>query len=208
MKFKELTNEQIDYMKKQSGMYRKDAWKNFNERFSVNLKFNTFKSWIVRIGVPASGDGRFTTDSPRWQKGLTKEEFKSHYTEKSWSALLDPMKESNKTRKVGDVIVIDGKPWIVTSLEYGKRFDQRREPLDRYIWEKHYGKIPGDSMLIHLNHNQLDCTLGNMAVVPKMYRAVLLRHMKSEFPEINKTTIKYLDLISEMKKEEKNREEK
>lgn len=66
--------------------------------------------------------------------------------------------------------------------------------LDRFIWEKKVGKIPDDHVVIHLNYNALDCTIDNLAIIPKAWFLTFTHWMRSEDPDINRATIMWLTL--------------
>ena len=199
MKFKELTSEQIEYLKTLDGIMRKDATSLFNERYNCDVCISTMKSWLQRLGVKSSGTGRFDGTQKPWAKGLSKEEFWSRYSQEAKERMINAPKEANKTAKIGDVHIKCGVPYIITSLDYSKPFDKRREPLRRVVWEKHNGEIPNDCMIIHLNGNQLDCRIENLALIPKRYRADVLRYMKSENADITKCAIAYCELKDTIK---------
>lgn len=194
VKFDSLTDAQIDFIRGFDGKTRKEALHAFNLAYGLCVPLNTFKTWAQRLGVRASGTGRFDGTQVPWAKGLSKGEFWERYSEESKSRMISAPRESNKTAKIGDVHIKMGVPYITISLDYSKPFDQRRVPLRRAVWEKHYGEIPADKMIIHLNGNRLDCRIENLAMIPKKYRPTVLRYMKSDSPEINKATIKYCEL--------------
>lgn len=199
VKFDSLTDAQMDFIRRFDGKTRKEALDAFNLTYGLCVPLNTFKTWAQRLGVKASGTGRFDGTQAPWAKDLDKERFWERYSEESKQKMLNAPKEANRTAKVGDVHIKAGVPYITISLDYSKPFDRRRVPLRRAVWEKHYGEIPADKMVIHLNGNGLDCRIENLAMIPKKYRPTILRHMKSDNPEINKATIKYCELVELVK---------
>lgn len=199
--FNALTTEQLRFLKSLGGIKRKDALNMFNKEYSLDINLHTFKAWMLKLNIPASGDGRFDGSQKPWAKGISKKEFWERYSQESKEKLLNPMREANKTAKVGDVHIKSGTPYITISLNYSLPFDKRRKQLDRFIWEKHNGDIPSDSMIIHLNGNRLDCTMQNLAMVKKSWRPYLLRYVHSTDPEINKTAIKICELQDLLKGE-------
>lgn len=194
--FDSLTKDQIDFLRRYEGRTRKEALSDFNETFGVAIPLNTLKGWMQKLNIKASGNGRFDGTQRPWAKGLKGEAFWDRYSEESKRRMLDAPKEANRTAKIGDVHIKAGVPYITVSLEYDKPFDERRQPLRRAVWEKHYGEIPSDQMIIHLNGNQLDCRIDNLAMIPKKYRPTILKYMKSDNPEINKATIRYCELMA------------
>lgn len=202
--FNSLTESQINFLRGFDGKPRKEALVAFNNAYGVEVPLNTFRTWMCRLNVKASGNGRFDGTQTPWAKGITKDEFWERFSEESKQKMINAPKEANRTAKVGDVHIKDGVPYITTSLDYGKPFDQRRKPLHRAVWEKHFGEIPSDQMIIRLNGNPLDCRVENLAMIPRKYRPTILRYMKSDNPDINKATIKYCELV-ELIKELKDR---
>lgn len=199
MRFIDLTDAQIEYLKSLDGVMRKDATRLFNTRYNCDVCLSTMKSWMQRLGVTASGTGRFDGTQTPWAKGLSKEEFWSRFSPEAKERMINAPREANKTAKVGDVHIKGGIPYIVTSTDYNKPFAQRREVLRRVVWEKHFGPIPNDCMIIHLNNNQLDCRIENLAMIPKRYRPDVLRYMKSDNADITKCAIEYCKLKDAIK---------
>lgn len=199
MRFKELTQEQIEYLKSFDGEPREVAYYAFNEKYGTKVALSTIKSWLVKLGVKATGNGRFDGTQTPWAKGLTKEQFWARFSKEGKAIMLNAPLKANRTAKVGDVHIKDGVPYVVTSLDYNKYYDERREPLRRVVWKKHYGEIPDHYMIIHLNGNRLDCRIENLAMIPKRYRPTVLRHMKTENAELTKGVIKYCELVDAIK---------
>ena len=173
-----FTAEQEEFIKQHSTrMSRKELTEKFNQHFGTSVPYNTMKSWCTRKHIISPhGNGRFTAEtSPRWQKGLSAEEFKSHYTKESFDRMTASMKKSNIRHHVGDEIMRHGLPYIIVNENFGRGIDARIEKKDAYIWKQHHGDIPKDSMLIHLDGDPLNCDIENLRCIPKKYRA-FLRH--------------------------------
>lgn len=200
MTFKNLTDKQIEFLKRFDSRTRKEAHKAFVAEYGCDVPFNTFKAWMNKLNITASGDGRFDGTQTPWAKGLKGEAFWSRYSDESRKRMMDAPVQANKTARIGDVHIKNGEPYMVVSLDYSKPFHERREPLRRVVWEKHHGEVPKDSMVVHLNGNRLDCRIENLAVIPKSYRPIVLRHMKSDEPEITKAVIRYCELLETIKK--------
>ena len=196
MKYVELTEEQISFLKSYDGRTRKEAFVDFNMTFNLDIPLSTLKTWMQRLGIKSSGSGRFDGTQTPWAKGLSKEEFWSRYSEESRQRMINAPKEANRTAKIGNVRIKDGIPYICVSVNPSVPKEKRRAPLRRVVWEKHYGTIPQDHMIIHLNGNVLDCRINNLAMIPKSYRPMVLRYIKSNDPEVRKLAIKYCDLLS------------
>lgn len=149
----------------------------FDTQFHTDICLSTLKSFCVRHGLKSpNGDGQYTSEtSPRWQAGLSKEEFKAHYTEQSFQHMVSPMIEKNKTHAVGDIIVRHKKLYIYVNANYGEGVDARLQEYDRYVWEQAYGKIPSGHILVHLDGDSMNCQLSNLICISSKFRA-FFRH--------------------------------
>lgn len=174
---KKYTEEQERFLADNARMMSRKALTEF-----FNLRFNTCKSeqaikvWCNRRGYNSASTGRFEKGCETWQKGLKGEEFKKHFTEESLNRSLSKMHDACKTKKIGDEIIIDGEPWIVTSLEYGIKYSLRRKPKRRVVWERLYGEIPKDHCIICLDGDPMNCEPDNLYCLPIKYRAILSRN--------------------------------
>ena len=177
-------------------MSRKELTELFNARFDTNKSELAIKSWCNARGFNSSNDGRFKDGHCSWQTGLTKEDFKSHYSEKSFDKMLHNMKESNKTHVIGDEIIRHGIPHIVISTDYNKPFHERLMVKRRYVWEKAYGQIPDDHMVIHLDGDHMNCDLSNLACIPTKYRPLLNKnHWLGNSKDVTLTAVKWCELF-------------
>ena len=177
-------------------MSRKELTERFNEKFKVNKSVLAIKSYCNYRGWNSSEDGRYKEGNVSWQTGLSKEEYKAHFTEESFARSLKKIQEMKKTHKLGDEVIRDGIPQIVVSLEYGIPFDDRVAPKRRVVWEKLYGEIPKDHCIINLDGNPMNCDPSNLYCMPKRY-VPLLAHNKWWFKdsELILTAIKWCDLF-------------
>ena len=155
------------------GISRKELTERFNRQFGLNKSVQAIKSFCNARGFNSGSDGRFQQGNISWQTGLRGEEFKSHYTKESFQRGIEGMRQANKTKKVGDEVVIDGVPWIVTSLEYGVEFCYRRQPKRRVVWEQIHGEIPKDHCIVCLDGNQMNCDPSNLYCMPIRFRPML-----------------------------------
>ena len=174
-------------------MSRKDLTDKFNTEFGTNKGERAIKSYCNARGYNSSNDGRFKDGNISWQTGLSKDEFKSHYSEVTFDAMISPMREANKTRKIGDTVVKCGIPYVVVSLDYSQT--ERRMLKRRYVWEQAYGKIPDDYMILNLDGDQLNCELDNLICVPTKYRPMLNKNKwLGKSKDITLAAIRYCEL--------------
>lgn len=197
-----FTTEQEEFIHKNAPtMYRKDLVTALNDTFGTDFKYNTVRMYCARHKLYApGGDGKFTSESHNWQKGLSGEEFKSHYSEESFRRLVSGMLDSNKIHRIGDIIVRHGRKYIYINEDYGQHIDDRTQEYGRYLWEQAYGPIPEDFMVIYLDGDYMNCTLDNLACIPKKYRAFLLHNSWWQSPaEIKKAALKWCELYYALK---------
>lgn len=173
-----FTDEQQDFIRRHaSSMSRLDLTELFNSMFKTEVPYNTIKNWCIRQHLESpNGDGRFTSEtSPRWQAGLSKEEFRSHYSDESFDAMTSTIREMNVKYHIGDEVIRHGIPHIVVNDDFGNGIDARLEKKARYVWKKHHGDIPDDCMIINLDGDPMNCDISNLRCMKKSYRA-MFRH--------------------------------
>ena len=193
-----FTDEEIQFLRDNGGkMSRKELHKLMEDTFHKEFKFNSIRSLCVKFNVSSpNGDCRFTAEtSPRWQKGLSKEEFKSHYTEESYNRMIQRRIESNIKYSIGDEIIRHDIPFIVVNNEFGKGIDHRLQRKDTYVWEQHYGKLSKDDMLLHIDGDPSNCDINNLICIPKLYRMQFAQNdWYHADPEIKKLAVQWCKL--------------
>lgn len=171
------SNEQVEFLKENAPlMSRKELTERFNEEFGTNKSVLAIKSYCNARGYNSSSDGRFQDGNVSWQTGLRGEAYKAHFTEESFAKNQKNYREANKTKKIGDEIIIDGVPWIVTSLDYGVPFHERRQPKRRVVWERLHGEIPKDHCIICLDGDPMNCDPSNLYCMPIRFRTILAKN--------------------------------
>lgn len=157
-------------------MSRKELTERFNETFGTTKSVRAIKSYCNNRGYNSSSDGRFKDGNVSWQTGLRGDDYKSHFTEKSFQQGIRGMLQANKTRKIGDEVIIDGVPFVVTSLEYGVPFHERRQPKRRVVWERLHGEIPKDHCIVCLDGDPMNCSPSNLYCMPIRFRPLLAKN--------------------------------
>ncbi len=193
-----FTAEQKDFLKQCGAtMSRKALTELFNKYFHTDVCLSTIKGFCNRNKIPSpNGNGRFTTEtSPRWQKGLSAEEFKSHYSEESYQKLLNPMLQSNIKYHVGDEVIRHGVPYIVVNDDFGVGYDHRLERKSIYVWKQHHGEVPPHHIIINLDNDKMNCDISNLRCIPTKYRAFLRHNDWWNAPvEIKEVALKWCEL--------------
>lgn len=169
--------DQEQFLKKNAPlMSRKELTEQFNRKFGTNRSVAGIKAFCNARGYNSSSSGKFEKGNVSWQTGLRGEEYKSHFSEESFARGIEGMRQANKTRQIGDEVVIDGMPWIVTSLEYGVPFHKRRQPKRRVVWERLHGEIPSDHCIVCLDGNQMNCDPSNLYCMPTRFRPLISKN--------------------------------
>lgn len=181
-------------------MSRAELAELFNQKFGTCRSVAGIKAFCNRMGYHSGSDGKFKKGCVTWQAGLRGEEFKAHYTRESFQRGIEGMRQANKTKKIGDEIIIDGVPWIVTSLAYGVPFCERRQPKRRVVWEQHYGEIPKDYCIIVLDGDPMNCDIENLYCMQTRFRPILAKN-KWWFgnAELTLTAIRWCELLYAIK---------
>ena len=195
------TKEQQEFLKNNALlMSRKYLTDAFNAYFKTDKSVSAISSYCNFKGWNSSNDRKFKKGNVPWQTGVTGEEFRSHYTKESYDRMIHGAVETNKTKGIGDEIVIDGVPWIVISLDYSKPYWERRVPKRRVVWEQAHGEIPKDCCIINLDRDQLNCKIENLYCMPIKFRTVIAKNKWwSTNPQATLAAIKWCELFYVMK---------
>lgn len=189
------TAEQEDFLRSHyEGISRKELANLFNARFGTSKSWKTIASWCNTRGLKSGLDGRYKNGHDQWNKGMSGEEYLSHFTK----PLVIP---DNRIYHIGDEVYRHGKWYVVISEEPNVEFCNRLQLKARYIWEKEIGPLTDDEMVIHLNRDENDFSLDNLYVVPTKYRALMWKHNKwySNDRELTLAGIKWCELFYAMK---------
>lgn len=195
------TAEQQDFLRDNCNhMSRRKLTDSFNARFGTNKNERAIKSYCNQRGWNAADNGQFKRGNRSWQTGLSKDDFKSHYTDESFTRMMAGVKEANKTLHVGDEIVRHGVPMIVTSTDYSIPYAQRLTFKRRYVWEQAHGKIPPGYRIIHLDGDVMNCDLNNLYCVPDKFIPMLNKnHWLTENREHTLTAVMLCELNQALK---------
>ena len=179
MKIRGYTDEQVMFLQDNCALPRQELANRFNKRFGTNKSVGTLKSVCNNHGLYTGRDGRFTSEtSVRWQRGLDKVSFKSHYTDESFARMTKKMLQMGQDNRahVGDTIIRRGIPYIVVSEEPNELWDNRIKNKARYVYEQYYGKIQNDDMVLHIDGDKMNCNIENLILLPQRYRPFFRWH--------------------------------
>lgn len=158
--------EQIDWlMENVPGNTWEDITEGFNLRFGTTKCLSTLRAYANRsLGIQTNRDTRLQKGLTPWNKGMGKEEWISHFSEES--------RERYETRKTC------GQPPKPIGHEmhgyYGNVMIKTENGFirkDRYVYENSFGKIPDDSVLIHLDGDKDNCNIDNLLLVSRRISA-------------------------------------
>lgn len=180
-----------------------------NKKFDMNITnkdVGNLKSRLRRRkGIklePAVNDGRYRIGQPpankgkKWDDYLTKEQ-----QEKSKTTCFKKGNIPPNRREVGEErLTKDG--YIMIKIQDGK-LNKNWQLKHRYIYEKHYGKIPEGYNIIFLDGNRKNTNISNLKLVSK-YDDLIMNNNKlfSKDKDITETGTIIANVISETYKKE------
>ena len=194
------TDKQEEFLREQcQGRTRKELTDLFNQEFRTNKTVLAIKSWCNNRGLHNGNTGRFAKGHISWQTGLSKNEYKKHFTKESFKRLINGLMDK-RIHKVGDTITRHGKPYIITSTEPNVPFDERIIIKRRFVYEQSYGEIPEGHKIIQLDRDQMNCELDNLRCVPDKYIPVLNKNRwLAGNKDITLAAIKWCKLFNALK---------
>lgn len=187
------TDEMKEFLLENSSKFsRKELTKRFNTRFGLNKTEGSVRTYCKKHGFYAPTDGRFKEGNITWSTGLSKEEHRLHFSDRSYQRMTSEL-DARCSHKFGDIyqMKINGEaiPYVVTSLDYSKPFKKRITPLTRYVWEMHNGELPDGYRLIHLDGNPQNCDIDNLFAVSDSENLRLNNEHWNNKGEITKTGV-------------------
>lgn len=200
-RYNTYTPEQEAFLRKHSAKNsRRELTKMFNDKFNTSKSVLAIKSWCNNRGINSGNDGKFKEGNISWQTGLSKEEYKSHFTEESYNRSIAPLKDK-RVHSIGDTVTRHGELYVITSVEPGVPYEKRMMVKRRYVYESTYGKIPKSHRIIQIDGNNLNCEPGNLACIPTKFVPTLNKHrwLSSGNPEVTITAIKLCELHEAIK---------
>ena len=188
----------VEYLKEiAKGKSTYEITKMFNERFNLNLTRSKIRSAMTNRGITNKVDTRF-------KKGKVPDNGHRFYKD-------DPRGIPYRFKK-GNVPQTK-KPIGTIKKRNGYCWEKVEEPnvwrQSHYIlYEKHFGKIPDDKILVFKDKNKKNITIENLALISRKQLALLNRKdWISEDTMITDVGITLSELVitkSEKKKERKN----
>lgn len=168
-----LTDEQKKFLDEYYPHHSvKETTEEFNKRFGTKKRKYTILNYARRKGMVVDQDI------------VTKSKLDAAHAENA----------KRPYRKVGD-IRFDGKRWVM------KGEDGHWEQVGRVIWAKYHGQVKKGYAIIHLDGNQENYEISNLAEVPAKYLGLLQANgFRSADSEITKTGVLWCDLHELLKR--------
>lgn len=140
-----------------------------NKRFNKNRTVASVDNRCKRIGAKAGSDGRFKSGLTPWHRGMSLEEYKSHFTKESFAKGKFKSGEHSLALKykVGDEVVRGEYVYIKYTDSLDIPPEKQWKMKHRYIWELHNGEIPDNCSVIFLDGDKRNFEIDNLALVTK-----------------------------------------
>jgi len=189
------TKEMVDFLEKNiKGISYKELTIKFNLHFGVCVTVNTLKGLLYRKGLKNGIDGKFRKGNVPHNKGHKGECYQG--CEKTW------FKKGNipkQYRHIGsERITKDGY------IEIKVKDPNTWELKHRAVWEKEYGKIPNNHIIIFLDGDKLNCSIENLMLVSRSELLILNRNkMLTDDAVMNHTAAILAKLIDTSNKKQK-----
>ncbi|EHU2649504.1 HNH endonuclease [Acinetobacter baumannii] len=179
------TAEQLEYVKSNCTLERKELTKRFNEKFNTNISIDNISGLCKRNKWKTGRTGCFEKGSippNKGTKGLTganRTSFKKG--QEIWNR--KPIGYERIDKKDGYIHIKIAEP-NVFALKH------------RMIWEQQHGPIPDNHVVAFKNQNKTDCRIENLIL---MSRSEMLRYAKSFHRLSNPTTNETCLLMAKVK---------
>lgn len=195
------TDEQLQWLEDNAWQYTRDELAEaFNARYGTNKSGEAIRS----LGKRKKWAYKKQT---HWAKGLTKEEFKSHFSESAMKKRTAHFEKFIEPLRKGELFERNGEMYIVTNDANHVHISKRSQQYDRYLYEQAYGiKLRPQDMIVHVDGNEMNNDIDNLEMLPMEMLVTYSRWMASpegrQNPVINKCLLQACRLEWEIRKEE------
>lgn len=190
------TREEKEYLKEIANNYTtSETVKLMMDRFNHKFTREQIKATKYRLGIRSnSGIVVGVKGEPPFNKGLKQSEFMNKYSiENSKKTRFKKGHEGYGGKKIGsEKKDKDG----YTLIKVGKR---NWELKHRYIWEREFGEIPNNSVIIFADKNRNNVSLDNLLMITRGEMLVMnTKKLFFENKELTKTGIAMANLYMKL----------
>lgn len=114
--------------------------------------------------------------------------------------------QRSKMYEIGDERVYNGYVWVkVNDIQHSgkisaEEFRENWIPKQRYVYEKHYGKIPKGHIVVFLDSNVMNFSPDNLYCIPRKINVVMNKNQWFTTNPVNTlTAIKWCELFYALK---------
>lgn len=170
-----FNQEQEDFIRKNSdGVRNQELCDMVNKKFGLNIKKKQMANWRTNHNAMSK------TSLYGWKK------------DKKAGIDFKPQKEFSSASPIGTELI--SKDTLLIKVGRGQWISKHR-----YLWEKEYGKLSKDDVVIFLDGDKRNFDLKNLVKIPKRQLAILNKKgMLTDNAEVNKSAIAYSELVSKV----------
>lgn len=198
------TQEQENFLKTHYyGISRQELADMFNAEFGTNKSIGAIKSWCNNRGLNCGSDGKFKNGHTSWQTGLMGNDYRSHFTEETFKKSVSCIIPKRKY-EIGDTFYKSGEFYVLVSTDSKIPIEKRGILKRRYVYEKAYGKIPKQHIIIQLDGDKSNFDLDNLYCIPQKYVPLMNKnHWYTDSREHTLSAIKWCELYYALKENKK-----
>lgn len=201
------TDEQERYIQNiVRGRSRKEIHEKVNKKFGLELTYNQVIGYMKRNKLKTGFTGRFVKGQESWNKGMKGVVFPG--SEKGWFAKGE---RPSNYKPVGSERIDSQDGYILIKVSDYGRYQDRWKLKHKVRWEKEYGKIPDDHVIIFLDSDRKNCELSNLEMISRKTLVYMNKNdLFSEDPQLTRTGInlaKIYQKTSELKLHGNDKEE-
>lgn len=196
------TNEQLQFLREQYPKFpRSELLIKVNAHFNLEITLKQLEACFKNHKIYCGRSGQFKKGQPTWNKGM-----KGLRTggEAGW---FKKGQMPTNYRPVGsERINLDD--YIEIKVKDPRTWRLKH----RYVWEQANGPIPKSHVVIFLDQNKMNCTLDNLAIIPRAKLARMCQNglffNQAESTKVGMILADVYTKVGERKKELKERSKK
>ena len=151
------TQAQLDFIKSNCTLTRKDLTDLVNEKFNTNFSSDQISGLCKRNKWGTGRTGRFETNHPSWNKGT------KGICKKNDGSFQVGSAPPNK-KPIGHERICSKEGYIYVKVAEPNVFKAKH----RLVWEAHHGPINKDNVITFKNLDRTDCRIENLLLMRKV----------------------------------------